>query len=220
MTTNPTPEETRRPAICPDPLPRELRAYAEALALAWLDSPARPAAAPEITDRWDQLLGAWADSDDLPLYVRRFHNDRGTEYVHPSGRKLVPVDNSLAHWTLSQALRGECPSFDDVLRCVLEDRIPVAMAMRQEERRAAVYKCSRSSVSLNDLGWKVCHLDGVALGGRGALVDYPLAVLREHFLRYASPSNMVLVPLAWAGLGEMPEFIKAASQRRAQPHNP
>lgn len=125
---------------------------------------------------------------------------------------LVPVDNSVAHWTLLLALRGSCPSLEEVGRLVAEDRIPVAMVLSQAERQRAKFVCTKVEASLNQLGWKVCHIDAAAVGGRGAITNYPIDVLREHFIRYASPRNMVLVPLLWAGLGEMPEFIRAAAK--------
>ena len=38
--------------------------------------------------------------------------------------------------------------------------------------------------------------------------DLPIDTLKEHFCYLLMPSNHFLVPLAWAGLGEVREVIK------------
>jgi hypothetical protein len=92
------------------------------------------------------------------------------------------------------------------------DQIPVAMALTAEEKETATYQCIMARVpqNLNALGWKVCHIDKVSLGHRGRLETCNLGTIVDRFRRFLSPSNMFVVPKAWAGLGELPEVVEVA----------
>jgi hypothetical protein len=63
--------------------------------------------------------------------------------------------------------------------------------------------------NLNALGWKVCHIEGVGLNDPRALSELPLETLQAHLWKFIHPRNMFLVPLRYAGVGELPEFIAA-----------
>lgn len=148
----------------------------------------------------------------MPLYIRKSKGNRGSVLEHESGRTLVPVDNSTAHWAIATALRGTCPTLADVARMIEGDEIPVAMALGKDERLRARYTCNRNQVNLNTLGWKVCHIRPVGLRSRGDIRTMSLTDLKQHFVDYVSPANMFLVPKIWSGLGEMPEMVRAADE--------
>lgn len=38
----------------------------------------------------------------------------------------------------------------------------------------------------------------------------PIDVIERSFLNLFDPGNMFLIPKAWSGLGELPEFIEVA----------
>jgi hypothetical protein len=200
---------------CPDNLPEPLQQAARHLADTWIASECRPRPSPEVTLHWSRLIAEWVNSPSLPLYVRKHRGDRGSILQHTSGRALVPVDNSLSHWTFALALAGICPTLSEIQAYVERDEIPVAMIFKKEERINAKFKCDRSKYSLSARGWNVCHIRSVGLKDRADLISRPIARLLAHFRDLASPANMFLVPLAWQGFGEMPEMIEAA--RRAQP---
>lgn len=135
---------------------------------------------------------------------------RGEVIVHDSGREIVPTDNSAASWSYMLAFAEAKPSLADVRTCLERDEIPVAMVVDREMTARSRYKCSRvSTPNPNMLGWKVCHTQKVALGGKGPLHQRRLPDLETHFRNFLSPSNMFLVPLLLAGLGELPHFIDA-----------
>ena len=92
------------------------------------------------------------------------------------------------------------------------DKIPVAMVLPKKESKTAQHKCTKQTANLNQLGWKICHIDPVGIGKKGIFANIPMETLKQHFRKYMSPHNMFLVPKQWAGLGEMPEMIKAAQE--------
>jgi hypothetical protein len=90
------------------------------------------------------------------------------------------------------------------------------MALGAVERGAAKYTCTRQRIAgPNGMGWKVAHIEDVGLGFSAALTEVPLDTLCAHFQRFLSPRNTFLVPLAYAGVAETPEFIEAFKAKNA-----
>jgi hypothetical protein len=183
------------------------------LAATWAESSHRPRVPLGTIRAWEELLAAWARDERLPLFVRRIRSGRGSVIFHESGREIVPTDNSPANWSLSLALSGQCPTLDDVRALFEADEIPIALALRKAERQSAKYSCTRRGhAHLNDLGWKVAHLEDVGLGYRFDVARAPLTSLTSHFRRFLAPSNMFVVPLHLAALSELPQFIEAVGR--------
>jgi hypothetical protein len=201
---------------CPTPLPSNVTDLLRALAAEWAASPARPEPAPDVLAHWDQLIAAWVADDTLPLFARKFRGNRGAFLTHVSGRVVIPADNTPAHWTYAQALRGVCPTLDDVRRSMADNGIPVAMIMTPAERRLATLTGARTKAeNMNAVGWKLAHIKPIVLKGATALPNVPIARLREHFRLFMSPSNMFVIPLALAGLAETVEAVEAIVAWRA-----
>ncbi|MEY2563605.1 MAG: hypothetical protein QOH88_1798 [Verrucomicrobiota bacterium] len=197
---------------CPAPLPPEISSAAEALAVAYANSPMRPRLSADVTAHWDALIEAWAEREDLPLLVRKQAADIGGLLRHrESGRLLAPCDNSPAHWVIVNAFAaGAAFTMRDVELALANHSIPVTMAMNLREIAAATMKgVLAKQPSAYKKGWKVDHLDDVGLGQKLRVEDIPLADLKGHFCRLMKPSNIVLVPSALKGLGDMPAFIAA-----------
>jgi hypothetical protein len=128
---------------------------------------------------------------------------------------VVPADNGPAHWSLTLAFRGKMPTVGDVREILKRDEIPVAMAFTATEKVGAHYRCTRSMIDgPNARGWKVAHIDDIGLGYAGALEQIAPARLSEHFKKFLAPSNMFLVPKAYAGIAETPEFVQVFRERR------
>ena len=196
--------------VCPNNLPEELINQVRGLADAWANSSIRPSPTPHIIQEWETLIQEWIDTPDLPLFARKHKGNRGSEIIHLSGRILIPVDNSPAHWSLSQALLNKTTSIDDIRIALENDQIPVAMAFTKEEKVKAKYRFTRgSSKNINQYGWKVAHIEPVELPFREPLREAPINLLTNHFKRLMSPSNMFLIPLPWSGLAEVPEVAEA-----------
>jgi hypothetical protein len=200
----------------PQAAPRSLRESLVTAALAWYDDPDRPRIAPEVSQHWTHLLDAWTSAGDLPLFVRRARGNRGHRLAHTSGRTIIPADNGPAHWSLTLAFRGETPSLDDVRAILGRDEIPVAMAFTAAEKVGAHFRCTRAMIDgPNARGWKVAHIDDIGLGYAGHIEHIDHTMLSEHFRKFLSPSNMFLVPKAYAGVAETPEFVQVFRERRA-----
>jgi hypothetical protein len=87
-------------------------------------------------------------------------------------------------------------------------KIPFAFATKRCEKSPMTYPGTLSAAdNLNKGGWKLCHMDGVGLRSATRLEDFSLERLVTHFRLLLKPSHHFLVPLSWAGLGELPEVI-------------
>jgi hypothetical protein len=180
------------------------------LALLWVKEPSRPRPTPGVLEHWDRLIEGWSDEVSLPLYVRKSDNNRGAVISHPSGRRIVPTDNSPAQWAFALAVLGEQPSLEDIRRLIDEDRVPIAMILNAKEKATARYhRTLGKTVHLNAAGWKVAHVDPVGLTSRTSLLNVAEPTLRSHFRKLMAPRNMFAIPLRYAGLGELPEFCDA-----------
>jgi hypothetical protein len=195
--------------ICPTILPHELLEPLREFAGCWANSDLRPRPTHVDLMHWDALISSWAACDELPLFIRKISSGRGQFLRHRSGRILVPVDNSPAHWAFIQALTGQRPDLEDVRSCLSKDQIPVAMILKKAEKELAQLTCTRvADFSLNHLGWKLAHIEGVGLNDRMAITEQPIEVLKRHFMRLMSPANMFLMPLTLEGLAEIPVVIE------------
>jgi hypothetical protein len=97
---------------------------------------------------------------------------------------------------------------------LVEDHVPVALVIKASEKAQARFRCTRQSTpGPNQMGWKVAHIEDVGLGYTDVLTTLSLSELQAHFVRFLSPSNMFLVPKAYAGIAETPDFVAAFRQR-------
>ena len=216
------PDQTRfMPSLnrAPSQPPSSIRDALFAAASAWVLDPLRPRIEPSVLLAWEGLLDEWTEEPELPLFIRKFKDNRGHRIAHSSGRVLVPTDNSPAHWSISLAYAGRCPSLAEVRTMLENDEIPVAMAISRAEKEGAHYRCTRQTLAgPNELGWKVAHIEDVGLGYSGAPKEVAIASLAAHHKRFLSPSNIFLVPKEYAGIAETPEFIEAFRGIRSPPN--
>jgi hypothetical protein len=117
---------------------------------------------------------------------------------------------------------GERPSLEDVRAQLAGGELPLAMARARSEKAlidAGTHISCGGFISKSKYGqvnkftdgraYKLCHLKAVGLGSRGEVEDFHEADLRDHMLRLLKPSNMVVVPLRYAGVGECQAFLDA-----------
>jgi len=207
--------EVREFPECDNRVLNELEARVRDLGRFWAGSnPPRPDS--ESLRRWDQLIADWISAENVPLFARRFSEryPRGSVQTQVSGRELIPADNTPAHWAFLEAFRATDWTLEAIKQTLHGDLIPVAMMLNSQEKTTARYFRSGRKGLLNAKGWKLCHAVPVHLG-RGNLLTHPVSDVEEHFRRFMSPSNMFLVPISFAGLGEAPSFIELSRVPRA-----
>lgn len=196
------------PMLRKSAMPVELSQKIREVGRMWAAAETRPKLDAEIMVHWDSLIQAWTDSD-LPLVIRKNGGVRGGVSNHSSGRKIILADNSPAQWAFSRAFDGSRYSLDDIRRLLERDEIPFAMVRTKAATSQATFKCTLSSLdNVNKHGWKLCHIDSVGLKRHALPEELPLEMLIRHFCDLLTPSNHFLVPLTWAGLGELPEIVE------------
>lgn len=78
-------------AHCPEILPPELAELIDCFGRAWANSPSRPCPSAKAIAHWSELLTAWVAADDLPLFVRKHANNRGSLFLTHLVAPLFPV---------------------------------------------------------------------------------------------------------------------------------
>ncbi len=173
----------------------------------WALSEHRPRLSLATKAHWDKLLNEWAGSD-LPIVIRKSGGIRGSMIQHSSGRRVIIADNSPAQWSFSRAFEGQLLTLADIRVLLDKDSIPFAFATKTVEKASMYFKCTLSARdNLNKKGWKLCHIEEVGLNTQTAIKNLPIERLTKHFKLLMAPSNHFLVPIEWAGLGEIQEVI-------------
>ena len=60
--------------------------------------------------------------------------------------------------------------------------------------------------------WRLCHIEPVGFNTNKTIEELSIIDIKEHFKKYASPSNMFVLPKEIGDLGEIQIFID--EQRR------
>ena len=190
-------------------VPDEVRNGLERLAITVNSSPRCLRFVEEsVRARWQQLLDEWELEEDIPLLVRKgvASKGRGAVVIHESGRRLVRCDNSPAQWGCWLAVAGRTPSIAQVRESFERDEIPVAMAFAREEREQAQYRCRLGKYSVNERGWKLCHVEPVGMRVRTPLQRIPIEQVHAAFRNLLDPANYFLLAKSLGGLGEVKAF--------------
>ncbi len=188
-------------------IPADLSGIVRDVGQGWAVSALRPRLSSDVKARWDLLINHWVDSD-LPLVVRRSGGVRGAVVMHSSRRRVVLADNSPAQWAFSRAFAGYAYSVHEIREFLRVDEVPFAYAVKKADRGQMEFHCTLSARdNVNKTGWKLCHIEDVGLRTRARTEDLPIESVEQHFRLLIAPSNHFLVPLAWSGIGELPEVI-------------
>jgi hypothetical protein len=192
--------------------PKEMKDLIVKLGKIWAEHPIRPQPKLDILQHWDTLVSEWADDDSLPLYVRKQSCGRGKELRHATGRSIVPTDNSPAQWAFVQSYRGRKPSMKGIATEIRDDKVPIAMVLKTQEKEEAKYtRQLNGEETINTAGWYLAHIEPIGLKRRldpTELAKLDLPTLQKHFRLFMAPSNMFLVHKKYSGLAGLPEFCK------------
>ena len=190
------------------PMGKEIRSLIEQAARAWHASTLRPEPKKCVLAHWRTMIAQWVDRPEMPLLIRRPAEGRGREIKHQkTGRVLVPVDNTPAHWALAMALDGKTPSCEQALAALRDGSLGVAMALKESEKEQACYHgLLRKWEVLKP--WRLCHVDNVADHTKGEIANWDIDALKRHTTRLLDPNNMFLIAKG-CGFGEDRTFIRA-----------
>lgn len=173
----------------------------------WKSSDSNPTINEDIKLQWEKLIYEWENDKNLPLVVRKGSGIRGSEIVHNTGRKIIITDNSFSQWIYSNVLDEITYSLNDIKNMLQNDEIPMSFAIKKEERSKVKYKKTLGKYSINDRGWKLCHIEYVGLKTKTPISSININELENHFIKLANPKNMFILPLEIGNLGEIQEFI-------------
>lgn len=165
----------------------------------WAESPRRRHPVPEVLDAWDRFLDAWLDTN-LPLILRN-QKKRGESLTCSNGREVIFSDNSAAHWAFCLALGGDVPDIDSWKSGSIISHVPTSFIGGNAVPRG----------TLNEEGWKICHIEPVSDRKRHDLQKVSFEVVVAKFRRFMSPRNMFLIPKMISGAGEIPQVIDAVA---------
>ena len=195
----------------PIPIPAPITTLLQQLGVAWATLLERPRIDPTVAAHWDDLIYEWANTDDLPLFIRKGKYPRGSPRCHTSTKRvLTRCDNSPAQWAFTLAFDKQKPNISEIREYIERTSIPLAMILTTEEREITSLGCGLTpDFNMNSRSWKLGHIRPVGLRQRMQIEEFPISTLREHFIKLMSPSNMFAVPLEIGAIAELSPVIQA-----------
>ncbi len=194
-----------------------------AMGIEWRNDPSRPQPTNESLTYWSNLVDEWVLNSDMPLLIRKGRTSGESSGKLASGRTFVRCDNSPAHWAYMGCFADERPSLEDVVQQIAEGFLPIAMARTRGAEKSLIeagthVPCggflSRSKYGQvnkfsDRCAYKLCHLRAVGLGSRGEVESFEEKSLRSHMKLLLDPTNMIVVPQRYSGVGECQAFLDA-----------
>lgn len=165
--------------------------------------------------QWETTLKDWVDDHEMVLFARKGGQTRGTKYQSNLGRVIMTTDNTPAHWVFKTVVFDKkLLSKTDVQTLLLTNKFPISFIRKRNEYNTLLDgMVADSSVRLNEKGWKLAHINRIALKRGGNLLpdDY-----NSHHIKFLSLDNMYLIDKAFSGLAEVPIFNEIISQDKSQ----
>ena len=147
----------------------------------------------------------------MPLIVRKNANElKGMSIIHPSGREIVVSDNTFAIWVYNCVMNKVTYDLGQLKNMLFDNGIPMVFEQTKKIKEKAKYTKPLGAFSLPE--WKLCHIEPVGFNSNKTIEELSINDIKEHFKKYASPSNMFVLPKEIGALGEIQIFID--EQRR------
>lgn len=174
----------------------------------WKISNSQPKINKRVLSKWEKIIYSWKDDSSLPLIIRNKQRSRGSEIKHKStGRSIIFSDNSFAKWVYENVMDEKIFTLDEIRQKLKDDEIPISLVIKTSEKEKAKYKKTLGKKSVNKRGWKLCHIAPIGLKNSILAENRDIKELEDHFIKFANPKNMFLLPLEIGFLGEIQEFI-------------
>ncbi|HZY36744.1 MAG TPA: hypothetical protein VFE53_08860 [Mucilaginibacter sp.] len=160
---------------------------------------------PESVATWQSVIHEWIIDDAMPLFVRKGGETRGSLIPNLLERKILTTDNTPAHWVFKNIVIDR----NDYTKIQIADLIeaknfPISFIRKKTEHHTLVGgMVADKNTRLNELGWKLAHIDRIAMkrGNKITIEDY-----KDHHLSFLALSNMYLIDKDFSGLAEVSLF--------------
>ena len=154
---------------------------------------------------WEKILQSWVNNDNLPLFVRKPANIRGSFLTHSYNRKIIITDNTPAHWVYKKVvLNNEILSLDDVAKSLNSSSFPLAMMRKKIEKECLLQtQIAPKEFRLGHDNWKIAHIEPIALP-RKKIISIDEYI--KHHIKFLSLKNMYIIRKDFSGLAEVDLF--------------
>ena len=194
-----------------DLIGNEIREKIREIGELWRNSKYNPQIDNEVLNHWNSVIIEWSEDEEMPLIIRKDANKlKGISITHPSGRDIIVSDNTFAIWVYNRVMNKITYNLGQLKEMLLGNEIPMVFMQTKEMMEKAKYTKPLGSFSLPD--WKLCHIEPVGFNSNKSIEELSIIDIKEHFKKYASPSNMFVLPKEIGDLGEIQIFID--EQRR------
>src|SRR5687767_2969954 len=168
-----------------------------------------------VIKQWDETLQHWIDDHEMLLFARKGGQTRGTRYENSVGRVIMTTDNTPAHWVFKTIVFDKKMLGKNEIQTLLStNKFPISFIRKKSEYDTLLDgMVADSSVRLNEKGWKLAHINRIALKRGSNLLpdDY-----HKHHVKFLSLDNMYLIDKGLSGLAEVPIFNEIVSQDKLQ----
>jgi hypothetical protein len=164
----------------------------------------------ETINLWSIVINDWLESDSIPLFVRKGGEIRG-RILEVNGRNIITTDNTPAHWIFKNlVLENKSFNAQQVDKLIKSNKFPISFIRKKSEYDTLLDgMVADSKTRLNNLGWKLAHIEGIAMkrGKSITIKDY-----KTHHSKFLNLSNMYLIDKNYSGLAEVNLFNEIVSE--------
>ena len=194
-----------------DLIGNEIREKIREIGMLWRNSEYNPQIDNDVLNHWKRVIEEWSENEEMPLIVRKDADKlKGMSITHPSGRDVIVSDNTFAIWVYNRVMNKITYNLGQLKEMLLGNEIPMVFMQTKEMMEKAKYTKPLGTFSLPE--WKLCHIEPVGFNSSKTIEKLSINDIKEHFMKYASPSNMFVLPKEIGDLGEIQIFID--EQRR------
>ena len=193
-----------------DLIGEEIREKIREIGVLWHSSEHNPSIDEQVLLNWERVLQEWIQDDTMPLIVRKETNRKGQSFIHSCGREVIISDNTFAIWVYGRVMKGEVYTLSELKEMLYRNEIPMVFMQTNDVKEKAKYTKPLGSYSLPE--WKLCHIEPIGFNTNKSIEELDVDSIKEHFMKYANPNNMFVLPKEIGDLGEISIFID--EQRR------
>ena len=176
----------------------------------WRMSKHNPHIESSVLQHWENVIEKWAEDDSMPLIVRKDTKNKGRSFSHPCGREIIVSDNTFAIWVYYNVINNITYTLSQLKEMLFKNEIPMVFIATKEVLKYGKYTKALGAHSLSN--WKVCHIEPIGFNDKRHITELSIASIKEHFIKYANPYNIFILPKEIGDLGEIEVFID--EQRR------